>query len=97
VNRLYGSDKDVAEIDDFDFSMTGPRLLGRDIAVIASEDTLSSIINILEKEARDDSLLRLSQDMVFGVYIDNAHLESGVKILRLLRQGIIDIPKKGTE
>ncbi|MCX6142111.1 MAG: hypothetical protein NTZ35_02725 [Ignavibacteriales bacterium] len=86
--RLYGSDKDIAQSPDFDFSMASPRLLGRDVASIANESTLEEIRRILERETRDDSELRLVQQMQGLVVNREGDLERNIGLLRQLQQGL---------
>ena len=88
--RLYGSDKDIAQSPDFDFSMASPRLLGRDMASIANESTLEEIRRILERETRDDSELRLVQQMQGSVVNQEGGLEGNISLLSQLQQGLFE-------
>ncbi|MDP2886359.1 MAG: nucleotidyl transferase AbiEii/AbiGii toxin family protein [Ignavibacteria bacterium] len=87
-DRLFGSDKDIAESDDFDFSMASPRLLGRDMASIATGNTLEEICRILERETKDDSQLRLAQQMARVPLSRESDLERNIGLLRQLMQGL---------
>ena len=86
--RLYGSDKDIAQSQDFDFSMASPRLLGRDMASIAGGTTLEEIRRILDRETKDGSQLRLAQQMHRSPLSREIDLEKTIGLLRQLMQGL---------
>ena len=86
--RLYGSDKDIAQSQDFDFSMASPRLLGRDMASIAGGTTLEEIRRILDRETKDGSQLRLAQQMQRSPLSREIDLEKTIGLLRQLMQGL---------
>lgn len=86
-DRLYGSDRDIAESQDFDFSMASPRLLGRDMASIAGGNTLEEIRRILERETKDDSQLRLAQQMQGSPLHREIDLEKNLALLYQWKQG----------
>lgn len=89
-DRLYGPDKDIAQSEDFDFSMASPCLLGRDIAAIAGQETLSEIVRILDNETRDDSQFRLAQDMLRNQTNRGDLLENTIGLLKEMRRGILE-------
>lgn len=89
-DRLYGPDKDIAQSEDFDFSMASPRLLGRDIAAIAGESALAEIIRILESETKYDSQFRLAQQMLGSQINSEGLFESTISLLKQLRLGILE-------
>jgi predicted nucleotidyltransferase len=86
--RLYGSDKDIVESPDFDFSMASPRLLGRDMALIANEKTVKAVSRILDEETREDSQLRLAHQMLGTTLDTEGDLDGNLALLCQLLQGL---------
>jgi predicted nucleotidyltransferase len=95
-NRLYNSDKDITQEDGFDFGMAGPRLLGRDIAKIASSETIDVVHNLLVKETKHDSNFRLIGDMMRNRFTDNYSVESALSLLKHMKKGIGDVISKAS-
>lgn len=88
LNRLYGEQSDLAEGEDFDFECASARLLGRDIASIASPQTLKAIDDILSIQTSDDPDFKLIFDMI-GTGIENEYgFDQALRLLRCLRDGI---------
>jgi predicted nucleotidyltransferase len=57
--RLFEEHADLLEVDDFDFELAGAHLLGRDIRDISSPDTRELLLEILDRELREDGDLPL--------------------------------------
>ncbi len=93
-SRLYDEDSDLVESADFDYECAGARLLGRDMASIASPQTLKTIADILNIETSDDSDSRLIFNMI-GVGIGAEFgFEQVLQLLRCLLDGIRDGNKR---
>jgi predicted nucleotidyltransferase len=89
--RLFEEDADVVAMDGFDFEMASPRLLGRDIARIASVRTLAAVEHIIDAETNPDSSYRLVQDIMGGkLYIEES-FDWTLDMLKQLKEGIQDV------
>ncbi len=90
LERLYEEESDLVN-NDFDFTITGARLLGRDIASSFNRKTLSYVTNILEKETGDKQRYRLVEDMLQSqIMKEETHFEYYLKILEALKAGILE-------
>lgn len=88
LERFYEEESDLVN-DDFDFTITGARLLGRDISSSFNRRTLSYVTNILEKETGDKQRYRLVEDMLQSqIMKEETHFEYYLKILEALKAGI---------
>ena len=92
--RLYDGDRDITTFDDFDFGIVGPRMMGRDIAKIAREQTLQSVIKLLEKETDANSYCRLVRDMMQGQKEFDEEFAEKQALLKQLKLGVLDHQKK---
>lgn len=88
--RLYNEDKDLAEDENFDYGLASPRLLGRDIAKLASPSIRSVINAILENEVGSDSQFRLIHDMIGGRFDAGEAFEKTLVLLKQLKLGFQD-------
>lgn len=88
LNRLYDEHSDITVSEDFDFECAGARLLGRDIALMASPQTLKAIDDILSVQTSDDSDSKLIFDII-GVGIGTEFgFDQLLRLLICLRDGI---------
>jgi predicted nucleotidyltransferase len=62
-DRLINEESDLLD-DNFDFILSGARLLGRDIARNFENGTIAYVINILEKETGEQDRYRFVEDMM---------------------------------
>jgi predicted nucleotidyltransferase len=58
-DRLWHEESDLTEVPDFDYESAGARLLGRDVARMASPETRHRLKDILTEELRPDGHHRL--------------------------------------
>jgi predicted nucleotidyltransferase len=88
--RLSEEDHDLYQENGFDYTKASARILGRDITKIASDETISFIVKILERETKNDSDFRLILDMKQrGVSIEDSYEQSQALLLQL-KLGITD-------
>lgn len=66
LDRLYEDEVELLQTEGFDQTLAGIRLLGQDLAAIATDATGETIRAILETETSEQSRYRLMQDMVRG-------------------------------
>jgi len=86
--RLYNEEEDLVD-NNFDFTIAGARLLGRDIAKSFNEKTLIFILDILEKETGEKLKYRLVEDMLkTKIMNEDSEFEFYLKILDSLKLGI---------
>jgi predicted nucleotidyltransferase len=64
--RLYNEDKDLIEEDGYDYELSSPRLLGRDIGALAHAETYALVMAILDREIMAEADSRLIADMIQG-------------------------------
>ncbi|MHB1688649.1 MAG: nucleotidyl transferase AbiEii/AbiGii toxin family protein [Ignavibacteriaceae bacterium] len=84
--RLNNEESDLVD-DNFDFTLTGARLLGRDIAAIFEKRTLDFVINILDKETGEQDRYRLAEDMLRSkVFSEGKDFEYYLNILENLKK-----------
>jgi predicted nucleotidyltransferase len=90
-SRLYNGHADLIETDDFDYECAAARLMGRDMASIASQQALIEIDRILTLETNDDSDYRLISDML-GIGTEREyHFDEVLRLIVNLKKGIKDI------
>src|SRR6267143_949776 len=93
-SRLHDQDKDLMESRDFDYGLASPRLLGRDMAKIASAETRTHLNDILTKENDIASENRLAIDMLKGEFDMQGKFEQTMSLLNQLYLGFQDQPQK---
>ena len=86
--RLYNQDSDLMDVDNFDYECAAAILLGRDIASIASPQTLDVLADILANETSDDSNQRLISDMLISSLDREMESEVLMKLLKCLKEGM---------
>ena len=87
-NRLYATDRDLHEEEEFDFERASARLLGRDVRKISSAETLRAILNILESETSENSQFRLLSDMSGKELTGEPTSEKNLMLLKQFKKGI---------
>lgn len=89
VNRLYGEEFPLLAACDYEFERAGPRLLGLDIASIASADCKQQIVGILVDPELHD---RLVMHMLRGKSHHGSSVEKIENLLAEFRIGLMDWP-----
>jgi predicted nucleotidyltransferase len=90
-SRLHGEDKDLL-VEGFDYEKASARILGRDIAKIATAETISVLLEILERETNSKSEFRLITDMLKGRGSFEDLFATTLSLLRELQTGISENP-----
>ena len=94
TERLVEDESDLVN-DDFDFTITGARLLGRDIASSFNRNTLNYVLAILEDETGERQRYRLVEDMSQSQLLkEGTHFDYYLKLLETLKKGILERFKK---
>ncbi|HPX51646.1 MAG TPA: nucleotidyl transferase AbiEii/AbiGii toxin family protein, partial [Deltaproteobacteria bacterium] len=93
-DRLFGPEIDIMEQEGFDLAMAGIRLLGRDMAYMATVDTRKQVMEILAEELDDPSNHHLIMDMVRPSYLESKRFEEVRSMLERLRQGFVGVYKE---
>jgi len=88
-SRLHGEDSDLLE-EGFDYENASARILGRDIAKIATDETLSMLLEILDREASSKSDFRLITDMLKNSGLFKDRFEPARNLLLQLKLGITE-------
>ena len=94
-DRLYASEQDLLTEEKFDNQIAGIRLLGRDIAMIADNDTAMVVKSILEEETH------ASQNLILDIIRERKMFADKFEMIKLdlkkLKQGFIEAleSKKG--
>jgi predicted nucleotidyltransferase len=92
--RLYNEEADLVN-ENFDFTFTGARLLGRDIARVFNNKTLNYVLNILDDEINDRRNYRLIRDMMRPQRLtEESKFDYYLKILISLQTGIKETIKE---
>jgi predicted nucleotidyltransferase len=91
--RLVKVHSDIVEAEDFDYECAGARLLGRDIASIASHNVLELLDSILKAQTSDDSNITLIRDMMASIGESEYRFNQVLKFLKYLRAGLKDFKK----
>lgn len=82
-DRLYGEEIELLQAEDFDQTLAGIRLLGRDLAFMAAGATAEVVSNILATESDEQGNLRLIRQMVHSTRIHDRADELIGKIRKL--------------
>jgi predicted nucleotidyltransferase len=85
--RLFEEQKDLLD-DEFDYERAGARLMGRDIAQIASEETRKVLVEILARETDENGQFRLVQHMTKGT--SSVSFDATLLLLEALNQGLVE-------
>jgi len=90
-DRLLEENADLVEVEDFDYVRAGSRLLGRDIATILSPKTRKVIVEILDRETKDQDQFTLVESMLNRGAESNA-FEEALELLKEMKVGILEKP-----
>ncbi|NOZ09512.1 MAG: hypothetical protein GXP09_00470 [Gammaproteobacteria bacterium] len=86
--RLHDEHADLLD-DDFDYVVTGARLLGRDIANILGVESITVLKKILKEQTREADRYPLVEDMTRAGAGDQ--FEENLELLKAFKQGVTDI------
>ena len=86
--RLFSEHDDLLNADEFDYELAGARLLGRDMATLAAQETKQTLIDILARETGKSDRFRLVQDMRTGT--DSESFDKNLLLLEALEQGLVE-------
>ena len=86
--RLAEEHPDLLAVDDFDYELTGARLLGRDMVEIMSLETRKVVFEILDRETDNPERYRLVEDMLGNFVKTGDAFEECLKFLLALKSGI---------
>jgi predicted nucleotidyltransferase len=93
-DRLYGEESELLQTEEFDPVMAGIRLLGRDMASMASDSTGEAIASLLESEVKAQGRTRLVRDMMRGKRLYGEFDEMLLKVKKL-EQGFREHFRRG--
>lgn len=88
--RLYDQYSYMLEESSFDATEAGARLLGRDMAQIADQDTLDEVMEILSCETEEQGKYRLVLDIISGSLESANTFDTALNLLVYLKHGIDD-------
>jgi predicted nucleotidyltransferase len=88
-SRLHEEDNDL-QGEGFDYEKASARILGRDIAKIATDESSSVLLEILERETNSKSEFRLITDMLRGRGSFEDYFEPTRNLLLQLKLGITE-------
>lgn len=91
IDRLYDEESALAQEEEYDLEYAGARLLGRDLAKIAKSESVQSVMDILERETRDQPQYRLVEEMSTNRIAEAKIFEYHLKLLMKLKQGVSEI------
>ena len=86
--RMFDEHSDLMEIENFEFELSGARMLGRDMAKIMSPQTKEMVLDILTLHTDPDKNDSLINAII--IYLPNKNYERGLKLLQNLKTGILD-------
>ena len=86
--RMYDEHSDLVELENFEFELSGARMLGRDMAKIMSPQTKRMVLDILALHIDPDKNDSLINAII--IYLPDKNYERGLKLLQNLKTGILD-------
>ena len=86
--RMFNEHSDLVEIENFEFELSGARMLGRDMAKIMSPKTKGMVLDILALHTDPDKNDSLINAII--IYLPDKNYERGLKLLQNLKTGILD-------
>ncbi len=86
--RLLGEHDDLLNADEFDYERAGARLLGRDMAKLAAQETKQALMDILAHETGEGDDSRLVAAMTGGLYSES--FDENLRLLEALEQGLVE-------
>jgi predicted nucleotidyltransferase len=66
-DRLYGDEIGLLEVVDYDLNLAGPRLLGRDVRMMATPQTLGQLLSLFGEPTTADRLVTHMAKVLRGV------------------------------
>jgi len=94
IQRLYEDHANIAGAEDFDFECAGARLMGRDIASLASPRVLTEIDDVLMRETQDECDFELVLDMVGSPSEREYRHEEILRLIKSLWDGVRDVKER---
>ena len=92
--RLYEEDLPLLQEEDFDATLAGTRLLGRDMAKISDSKTFLIVKEILDAETEEMGEYKLATDMMREAGMSDTRFDEILAQLMKLRQGFVEIGEK---
>jgi predicted nucleotidyltransferase len=89
-DRLFNEEKDLVDVEDFDYVRAGARLLGRDIAAILNTRSVKAVLEILNREIGEQGRCRLVEDMMGINATSDNDFEDRLTLLKEMTSGILD-------
>jgi len=74
--------------EQFDSRLASVRLLGREIALLGSTETVITVVEILIRETDEKQDFRMLSHMVKSVSFQSSNFEQALQLLKKLLQGI---------
>ncbi|MBW1860007.1 MAG: nucleotidyl transferase AbiEii/AbiGii toxin family protein, partial [Deltaproteobacteria bacterium] len=96
-DRLFNEEKDIVDVEDFDYVRAGARLLGRDIAAILNTRTVKTVLEILIRETGEEGRCRLVEDMMDIHGTSENGFDHRLDLLKEMTLGILDRTGKGRD
>jgi predicted nucleotidyltransferase len=91
ADRLYDEEGTLFQEEAYEFEYAGARLLGRDLAKIAKPETVQAVMDILERETREQTKYRLVAEMSATRIAEAGRFDDHLKLLLKLSQGISEV------
>lgn len=85
--RLHDEHADLVD-DDFDYVITGARLLGRDMAKLLGHESLAVVKDLIAQQTQEQDKYSLVEDMMCGDLADD--FEANLSLLKSLSKGLSD-------
>ena len=92
--RLYEEDLPLLQEEDFDTTLAGARLLGRDMAKISDSKTFLIVKAILDAENEEMGPYKLISDMIREAGMSDTKFDVILAQLKKLRQGFVEVGEK---
>lgn len=86
--RLFSEHDDLLKADEFDYERAGARLLGRDIASLAAQETKQVLMDILTQETGEGDDSQLVVAMTGGPYSES--FDENLRLLKALEEGFVE-------
>ncbi|MBT8370282.1 MAG: hypothetical protein KJO34_04925 [Deltaproteobacteria bacterium] len=87
-DRLYDDEIDLTDVEDFDYEMTGARLLGRDIARSFRPEILKEVLTIFDQQSESQKIYKLANDM--RERYSNDRIEEKLQLLEIGVKSTLD-------
>jgi len=90
IERIFNEHQDLIETGDSDVIDIGVRLLGRDIATILTSNVENRVLEVLDRETREQNKYRLAADMYTSDIFINTEFDRILGFLEELKRGILE-------